>query len=1138
MKKLLLFLFLLALPFINHAAPLGPDGAPHTITQPDGSKIELRMYGDEYYAYERTLNHYTVIRPEGQKNYYYAKLNESQDALISTGILVTPDDANAPVESLNANLPAAKIKSIVEARMSENVMPASVYATRMATRVSGAKNVMAEKTYSGVTLYVSFSDNDKSKVPTREAVIALMNAENLKETYPDSRNTGSVYEYFYDQSFGQVKYKNYVTPRIDLPNPRNYYIYSDYPTNTTAYAFNEAVLKVVTDALAIYRPMNDPNWNTEDLNLSPTGFIDLNILYPGDIGGSVNTESVKGLWPHHSTFFDTQTIKPGVYAYNYQISNIENSNDFPIGTIVHENGHLLFLFKDIYDQQYKSKGVGRYCLMGSGNSNDYGYTPSPINMFYKLRQGWVTPIDIDANTNGTFSITPNEAKVYRYNNPSPTDQGGGYQRPEYFLIEPRSTQFSKWNATSTLINGLLIWHIDECYLEQGNYYAAPNTFESHGLIHVEQPDGRFDLENNMNDGDNGDIFNGTNYTTFSDDGTCNSKWWDGRKSGFLIYDIKAPTEEDGTIVFSLGTPPEGKIALTEQPTEVILGQETTLRWTSTYTTQIVKIELFNARGKIADLSTNTSIGNKSFAWTPTNFDPRPDYYIRITEISNPANYAETGKFELLKEYYISPNKKLSEITSELYTNFTINVPDEGLMKDFNFRVNISSGSPLRYASHIFLAPPGSSYNEETRTKTGKVIGMQQGLSLEGTGFLPAYGNNITGYNNLIFDEEATEIADRYQTYAAQYINPNISDNCHKMSSAYGGDANGDWIIYIHASTLDPDIQLNSFGLRIQFERPTVSVAGFNEGNMGENLNITFTLDQASDKEIHVPFKLAGSAIEGTHFNITGSNVVNIDALGNTINTQSEWKSVTIPANVTTATVTLALPQNATRIGDKNLTLTLDYNSEMYRDPTLNTQKITIKDTLELPVASFASNGQSLNYQAETIQIPVNLSTATQEGATIQYSVSGTAVKGEDYQLENGMLTFRNSETTKTIPVQLLANNKTTASTLIITLETASSCTLGTSAVYTITLNPSSTTEYLDETEIIVTGNEAGTSMPNKNGITLTWTTVEGKEYRILRQMENGTSFEPKSIWQTEGSFNDTDTIPGKRYYYKIEVRNL
>ena len=88
------------------------------------------------------------------------------------------------------------------------------------------------------------------------------------------------------------------------------------------------------------------------------------------------------LWPHN---FTRRLFYGSVRTHFYMLTGLgSESSDLRIGTICHELGHMLCRFPDMYDYGKRdgdferSQGIGRYCLMGSGNHLDNRRTPSPV----------------------------------------------------------------------------------------------------------------------------------------------------------------------------------------------------------------------------------------------------------------------------------------------------------------------------------------------------------------------------------------------------------------------------------------------------------------------------------------------------------------------------------------------------------------------------------------------------------------------------------------------------------------------------------------------------------------------------------------------------------------------------------------
>ena len=61
-------------------------GTTHAFVQPDGSLVDVRLFGDEYYLRAETPDGFTVVRDEQTGWISYATYDEESGELISTGI--------------------------------------------------------------------------------------------------------------------------------------------------------------------------------------------------------------------------------------------------------------------------------------------------------------------------------------------------------------------------------------------------------------------------------------------------------------------------------------------------------------------------------------------------------------------------------------------------------------------------------------------------------------------------------------------------------------------------------------------------------------------------------------------------------------------------------------------------------------------------------------------------------------------------------------------------------------------------------------------------------------------------------------------------------------------------------------------
>ena len=121
-------------------------------------------------------------------------------------------------------------------------------------------------------------------------------------------------------------------------------------------------------------------------------------------------------------------------------------------------------------------------------------------------------------TNTALKAGRNEFVMHRKNN------------VEYFIIENRNQTGRDAGLTDS---GLAVWHVDEL-ASNNNEDMTPTSLYECALI---QADRRNDLEHNINNGDQTDLFKAGQNDRLSDTTNPNSKWWDGSASGMELKNI-------------------------------------------------------------------------------------------------------------------------------------------------------------------------------------------------------------------------------------------------------------------------------------------------------------------------------------------------------------------------------------------------------------------------------------------------------------------------------------------------------------------------------------------------------------------------------------------------------------------------
>ncbi len=609
------------------AAPYGPNGRETRWTQPNGEVIPLKVFGDEYYARVESPAGYTLVFSDN--TYYYAQLSADGKSLESTGVPAEQaapgglgQHLDLPKEEIAAKAKVNHVKYDTERNNRWNRRVDAVRKIKNAANGVALKGpeaadakinaapVLGDKL--GLTILVQFpndpatSGSDAVDFPvSRTKAVRYLN----EVGYNDDGNTGSVRDFFYDQSNGLTTYTQKATTIVTLPHPRNYYNYSDYPANKTLYVdIDVAASDIIDDAVTV---LKSEGFDFSGLTVDTDGqAIATNVLFAGPDSGVF----ARGLWPHQFHVNRTITVGVGdsITLYNYQITNIEDTKPV-IGTFCHENGHLLCDYPDLYS--FDGEGVGEHCLMGSGNYLNDGKTPSPINGYLKDIVGWgnVTAITPDQFLTVKLPSTGNIG--YRIDNPNAST--------EFFFVENRGNG-DKWAQYSN-DKGIAIWHVDETI--DGNLRGG-----AHYGIALEQADGDEDLENGRNRGDSGDLFDRAT-PKFTDGTTPDARWWDGSKS-FIDVQVLSNIGAKTTVAFG-GIPPNTIIVQSPNGGEVFFKDSNyPISWDSNIVGN-VRIDLYKG-GQFERNISLTEVNDGFFAWpVPKKLTPATNYTIRISSLTNP-----------------------------------------------------------------------------------------------------------------------------------------------------------------------------------------------------------------------------------------------------------------------------------------------------------------------------------------------------------------------------------------------------------------------------------------------------------------------------------------------------------------------
>lgn len=512
----IVFAVVFLIPVTGSAGPYS--GNPFTLLQPDGTEVPVVIYGDEYYQRVETPEGHTLVRDKETGWICYARLSEDSTELLPSDILyhsrlglgkstVTPPDVEFSKKvRLSKNARREKRRRIryqLQGETTESVFPApsaGMISSAAPTifPLVGEESVIGA--YVGLTICIDFSD-EPGTIPL-DSIRALLN----EPGYNAHHNNGSVRDYFLDVTGGKVDYRNIVVGYYRARKQKTYY-------DSRYQSFGTTAQELITEALEWLRDEEEFDFSQLSSYQSPRGtrFRALNILYAGtpDQGWS------EGLWPHQGYMYSF-TVN-NIDARRYQITSLGDA--LTIGTICHENGHMLFEWPDLYDYGGESAGVGAYCIMAYGGN----INPVPPCAYLRDLCGWDAVTDITTIAEGTIlSLLPNTNTSFIYRNAN--------NENEMFYIESRRR---KGRSATLPDSGFMIWHVDR---EGSNDFEA-GTPREHYLVSLEQADGGFHLESGWNQGRPGDLFRGGYAERFDDDTKPDALWWDGSRSGMSVWNM-------------------------------------------------------------------------------------------------------------------------------------------------------------------------------------------------------------------------------------------------------------------------------------------------------------------------------------------------------------------------------------------------------------------------------------------------------------------------------------------------------------------------------------------------------------------------------------------------------------------------
>ena len=377
------------------------------VTQPDGTRLEVRRHGDEW-GHWMTNAAGQMVRQDADG--YYRVVPEGE--------------ANA-------------IRRQASARRD---------AHRRARRVSSGGTALGQRHF--LVVLVEFADLSFRPENTKDAFENLLN----EQGYSVNGATGSARDFYYENSSGRFEPIFDVYGPVCLANNKTYY------GGKNASGTDERVEEAIMEACRAL----DGDIDFTRYDSDGDGKADLVFMYYAGYGQADSNDN-EAIWPCQ---WELTTEGYDLVLDNVRIDSYACSNErvgygsskgklAGIGTVCHEFGHAMGL-PDFYDtDNYGSGGLAgalySYSPMCNGPYNNEGRTPPYFSFFERMMLGWVDESSfLEFSATGKYEIpavTKNAA--YRIL----TEKDG-----ECFIFENRpKTGWDKYLPAG----GMLVYHLDQ-----------------------------------------------------------------------------------------------------------------------------------------------------------------------------------------------------------------------------------------------------------------------------------------------------------------------------------------------------------------------------------------------------------------------------------------------------------------------------------------------------------------------------------------------------------------------------------------------------------------------------------------------------------------------------------------------------
>ncbi len=422
-----------------------------TITQSDGTQIEVALTGDEHLHYFTTRDNISLAQT-AQGDYCYATVKGGE--IVSTGVIAHEATRRTASEKEHVLTSNDLCRLVSKARLD---VQASSHKTFKAPRKAsnGEDKSVFQGKKKALVILASFSD--KSFADSDDEIVDFYNKVLNEEGFSQYGAPGSVHDYFTDASRGQFDLTFDVVGPVRVSKSATY-----YGGPSVYFGGTDHIGEFITEAITKADNAYDIAWSDYDWNND--GEVEqVFVLYAGygqATGGATGT-----IWPNAWTLDEALQNNDGnggitidgmyinQYACSNELYNNSGHTKMGLGVFCHEFSHCMGL-PDMYDTNYGSTPtMGDWDLLAGGSyngPNGIGWCPAGWTSYERAYAGWLNLIELQPGD----TITAMKG----------LEQGGDAyviyndnHRDEYYLLENHTN--TGWDAY-TPESGLLIIHVD------------------------------------------------------------------------------------------------------------------------------------------------------------------------------------------------------------------------------------------------------------------------------------------------------------------------------------------------------------------------------------------------------------------------------------------------------------------------------------------------------------------------------------------------------------------------------------------------------------------------------------------------------------------------------------------------------